>query len=148
MPPEKFHRIPDDDVEQQAAAWFTRCDRGLTPAEQDEYLQWLQADARHGAAYARQEETLQRLEQLREWQPIQSTEPNPDLFAPPRSRSWKWMSLATSVAAVLVIVAALLIPTGLHMASVYDHDGLAACVNSHSRGCQCFYEPVLLEIYP
>ena len=104
MPPEKPHRSSDDDVEQQAAAWFTRCDRGLTPAEQDDYLQWMQEDARHPAAYARQEETLQRLEQLREWHPVQSTEPNPDLFAPARSRSWwKWMSLTLSVAAAIVI---------------------------------------------
>jgi hypothetical protein len=39
-------------------------------------------------------------------------------------------------AAILALVAALLIPTGLHMASVYDHNGLAACVADHSRGCQ------------
>jgi hypothetical protein len=36
---------------------------------------------------------------------------------------------------VLALLAALLVPTGLHMASVYDQNGLAACVNTNSRDC-------------
>ena len=51
--------------------------------------------------------------------------------------TWRQGCTETLIAAgILALVAALLIPTGLHMASVYDHDGLAACVNSNSRGCQ------------
>ncbi len=30
--------------DEQAADWLIRRDRGLTPAEQDAYLQWLAAD--------------------------------------------------------------------------------------------------------
>ena len=51
--------------------------------------------------------------------------------------TWRQGRTETLIAAgILALVAALLIPTGLHMASVYDHDGLAACVNSNGRGCQ------------
>jgi hypothetical protein len=39
-------------------------------------------------------------------------------------------------AAVLALLVALLVPTGLHMASVYDHDGLASCVHANSPDCQ------------
>jgi hypothetical protein len=51
--------------------------------------------------------------------------------------TWRQGRTETLIAAgILALVAALLIPTGLHMASVYDHDGLAACVNANSRDCQ------------
>ena len=33
---------------QAAADWLVRRDRRLTAAEQDEFLEWLAADARHG----------------------------------------------------------------------------------------------------
>ena len=50
--------------------------------------------------------------------------------------TWRLARTETLIAAgILALVAALLIPTGLHMASVYDHDGLAACVSSNSRSC-------------
>jgi hypothetical protein len=51
--------------------------------------------------------------------------------------TWRQGRTETLIAAgILALVGALLIPTGLHMASVYDHDGLAACVTSNSRACQ------------
>ena len=40
--------------DERAADWLIRRDRGLTPGEQDDYLQWLAADPRHGDAFARQ----------------------------------------------------------------------------------------------
>ena len=46
--------------------------------------------------------------------------------------SWREQRAETIVAAlILVIVALVLLPSGLHMASTYDHDGLAACVGAH-----------------
>ncbi len=46
--------------------------------------------------------------------------------------SWREQRAETIVAALIVaLVAAALLPSGLHMASVYDHDGLAACVGAH-----------------
>ena len=51
--------------------------------------------------------------------------------------SWRQQRTETLIAAaVLVLVSALLIPTGLDMASAYHHDGLSACLGTHPRsGC-------------
>jgi len=53
--------------------------------------------------------------------------------------SWRQQRTETLIAAaVLALLAALLIPTGLHMASVYDHDHLSACVyvgNPQTSSC-------------
>lgn len=65
-----------------ASAWLARRDRGLTAAEQDEYMQWLAADPRHAEALAQHAAALERMMQLYEWTPAHDTEPNPDLFAP------------------------------------------------------------------
>jgi transmembrane sensor len=74
-------------VAEAAAAWLARRDRGLSPAEQDEYLQWLGADARHTEAVTQHAAALERMMQLYEWQPGNDTEPNPDLFEPSRPAS-------------------------------------------------------------
>ena len=103
MHPEDFLRSELGQIECQAAEWMTRCDRGLTAVEQDNYLQWLQMDSRHAPAIARQEATLQRLARLREWQPKQGTEPNPDLFAPPRHRARWLVPLSLAAAAALAV---------------------------------------------
>jgi hypothetical protein len=50
--------------------------------------------------------------------------------------SWRQQRTETLFAAlVLGLLAAVLVPTGLHMASVYDHDGLAACVTQPRGSC-------------
>ena len=72
----------DAAVEQQAAGWVLRQDRGLTAAEQDEYLQWLAADRRHKPAYARHRANWERLNVLAQWRPEHSRRPNRDLLAP------------------------------------------------------------------
>ena len=38
--------------DERAADWLIRRDRGLTPGEQDDYLQWLAADPRHASRLA------------------------------------------------------------------------------------------------
>ena len=50
---------------------------------------------------------------------------------------WRQQRIETLIAAaMLVLLAAVAIPTGLHMASVYTHDGLNACSgNDESSGC-------------
>ena len=51
--------------------------------------------------------------------------------------SWRQQRTETLIAlGVLGLLAALLVPTGVHMASVYHHDGLSACFSSNSRVCQ------------
>ncbi len=69
-------------IELAAAEWLVKHDRGFTPAEQDEYFQWLAADPRHGEWLARHWATWRDLNTLAQWCPEHSTEPNPDLLAP------------------------------------------------------------------
>lgn len=76
-----------DAIEQQAAAWVLRHDRGLSPAEQDEFSEWLAADPRHGEQLARHRLHWRRLDHLAQWRPGHSAIPNPDLLAP-ASRPW------------------------------------------------------------
>ena len=50
--------------------------------------------------------------------------------------SWRLQRTETLIAAVvLALLAALLIPTGLHMAAAYDHDGLASCLEARTNDC-------------
>ena len=51
--------------------------------------------------------------------------------------TWRQQRTETLIAALLlVLVAALLVPTGLHMASVYEQDGIAACLTDSSDSCR------------
>lgn len=86
-----------------AADWLARRDRGLSAAEQDEYLQWLRDDSRRAALISRHETTARRLRGLARWQPSTSSEPNPDLFARPR-RSRPLFALFGAVAAAAALV--------------------------------------------
>jgi transmembrane sensor len=94
-------------IEQQAAGWVLRCDRGLTPAEQDDFLQWLAAEPRHGAQLARHRSHWTRLDRLADWRPEHSAQPNPDLLAPPlRARLRRFVSVSLSLAAAAAIAVA------------------------------------------
>lgn len=96
-----------DAIAARASYWVSLRDRGLSAEEQDEYIQWLAADPRHGAEIARHAAAFQRMMRLYEWQPSQSMAPNPDLFARPRRRrlrAWAWGIAAAAVLAVSVPV--------------------------------------------
>jgi len=82
---------------QVAADWVARRDRGLSPAEQDEYLQWLAQDPRHAQFVAQHERTMQRMARLPHWQPALSREPRADIFARPRRRAGPWVAAAAAV---------------------------------------------------
>lgn len=98
----------DDAAAHAAAGWVLRQDRGLTAAEQDELMQWLASDPRHGMQLARHRKGWQRLETLAQWRPEHSARPNPDLLAPPRERLLRFapvvgLAAAAAVAVVLVL---------------------------------------------
>ena len=96
----------------EAAAWVIRCDRGLSAAEQDAFLEWLGADARHGEHLARHCGHWDRLAPLAEWRPEHSTRPNPDLLAPANhGRRWFWPATALTAAAGFAVLLALRSPT-------------------------------------
>jgi transmembrane sensor len=95
-----------DDIQEAASAWIARRDRGLTPAEQDAYFEWLYADPRHGRAMQRQERIWAGLNKLEQWRPAHSAIPNPDLLAPHRRSArlyWFVSGLAAAAALVLAI---------------------------------------------
>lgn len=91
-------------IVEQASLWLAKRDRGLTAAEQDEYLRWLSADPLHAEVIQQHTAALERMMKLYEWQPGQSSEANPDLFSPPRrQRGWFGWRSGLAVAAALVV---------------------------------------------
>jgi transmembrane sensor len=89
---------------QRAADWLVRRDRGLTAAEQDEFLQWLAIDPRHGEWFALHRSVVGEFSALAQWRPEHSEEPNPDLLAPPR-RGIHWLAPTLLAAAAAVALA-------------------------------------------
>ena len=83
---------------QAAAGWLVRRDRGLSAPEQDEFLDWLAADPRHGEWLALHRGTVGDFTALAHWRPEHSEEPNPDLLAPARQKI-RWLAPALLVAA-------------------------------------------------
>jgi transmembrane sensor len=115
-------------IADQAAAWLARRDRGLSPVEQDEYLQWLAADPRHTEAVTQHAAALERMMQLYEWQPAHDTEPNPDLFKPSPSaaalrwaRTHRFWSAGLAAAAAVAIGFTLWVPQPGSVAVVAAH---------------------------
>ncbi len=86
-----------------AAEWFAKRDRGLTAAEQDEFLQWLAADPRHGEWFALHRRLGGDFTGLAQWRPEHSEEPNPDLLAKPRRRLRWLMPVGLAAAASLTV---------------------------------------------
>ncbi len=86
---------------QTAADWLVRRDRGPTAAEQDEFLDWLAADSRHGEWFALHRSIVGDFAALAQWRPEHSEEPNPDLLAaPPRRIRWFTPTLLAAAAAI------------------------------------------------
>jgi transmembrane sensor len=94
-----------DHLEQTAARWVVRLERGLTAAEQDEFIDWLTADPRHGDELNAQKAGWSRLNLLADWRPEHGAQPNCDLLAPPPARARRWRGVLG--AATLTLAAAL-----------------------------------------
>lgn len=111
MEPVSHNKPAGAQIEAEASQWVIRCDRGLTPEEQDRFLQWMTADPRHGHELARQRSNWTRLKVLADWRPQDGPHPNPDLLAPSlvakKRAKWFNFSLFVPVAVVLAAAAAL-----------------------------------------
>ncbi len=95
----------EDPIDVAASNWLARRERGLTAAEQDEYLQWLAARPEHGRAMARMDRTWRAMDSLAEWKPQHSKHPNPDLLAVRRRRNrWPVTAALVLLAAVIAVV--------------------------------------------
>lgn len=95
---------PRETVEAQAAYWLVQQDRGLTPGQQDEFLQWLSADPAHRDSFNRHRAMWSDFNLLAQWRPEHSTEPNPDLLARPRKRKLTWFAVPLLAAAAVAIL--------------------------------------------
>lgn len=90
-----------------AADWVWRIDRGLSPAEQDQFFEWLAADPAHADALARCRRHWRRLDKLVDWRPEHSRRPNPDLLAPPPSRRSRRLLFPLALAAAAGVAGSL-----------------------------------------
>lgn len=97
-----------DPIALQASEWLIKRDRGLTGAEQDEFFQWLGSDPRHGEWFARQQRTWKEFNQLAQWRPEHSAEPNPDLLAKPVHPWARWQAWTVPLGAAAALALAFL----------------------------------------
>lgn len=94
-------------IESAAAEWLVKHDRGLTPVQQDDFLQWLAANPAHRESFARHRAMWRDFDTLAQWRPEHSAEPNPDLLARSgrgRSRRWLPPMLLAAAAAVTFLL--------------------------------------------
>lgn len=122
-----------------AAEWLVKRDRGLSASEQDEFLQWLAADPRHGEWFALHRHLVGDFNCLAQWCPEHSDEPNPDLLARPQRRV-RWLVpvvLAGAAAACLAVSVTL----WRSWAPGADHDAATAAAFAAAGG----YERRILE---
>ena len=93
-------------IDDKAAAWVVRQERGLTPSEQDDLSQWLAADLQHRAAFAEQRWSWEELDRLNGLQPSFMAIPDPSLLADRRivrvrRRRFALLALAATVAVAI-----------------------------------------------
>ncbi len=100
-----------DAVAEAAAGWVMRQDRGLSPTEQDEFLQWLAASPQHAEAMARQRGAWNAFDRLAGLQSSVQSVPDPDLLAPlanrpsrAAARRFAWAALPVAAAVVALMV--------------------------------------------
>ncbi|MBP7142876.1 MAG: FecR domain-containing protein [Opitutaceae bacterium] len=108
MNPRDQHQPRPIAVDNEAADWVVRSERGLTPLEQDEFTEWLARGKWHQEAFAELRWSWEELDRLTGLQRTVAAVPNPALLAPPRKRGTWWHCTAVlSTAAVLAIGIAL-----------------------------------------
>ena len=146
---------PDRSADEAAAQWMLRHDRGLSAVEQDEFLRWLTADARHQAAWAEVREAWGEFDRLAGLQTSLGAIPDPDLLAPRRrlrGRSvWRWGAVVLALAAAVAVgfflyprahPAAAPVPPAVDLASALEQrtleDGSVVTLN-HGADVQVTY---------
>lgn len=104
----KFNSGDESRIEEEAAEWLIKRDRGFTAEEQDAFFQWLGHSPLHSECFARHQKTWTEFNLLAQWMPEHSGEPNPDLLAHgmPSKKKKIWgvyIALAASVALIFTL---------------------------------------------
>ncbi|MDP3070949.1 MAG: FecR domain-containing protein [Opitutaceae bacterium] len=101
-------------VAREAALWVVRHERGLTPAEQDAFSQWLAADPRHGEALRGRRWAWREFDRIAGLPAVVPAAPDPDLLAPRGIFSFRrqprWLARSLALAAAAVIACVIWIP--------------------------------------
>jgi transmembrane sensor len=97
------------EIRRAAADWVVRRDAGLSPDEQDRFLQWLAADERHREWLARQSGSWAALDGLGDLRPIPHVESSPQLPVRPMARRWPasvlfGLAMAAAVAMIIFVL--------------------------------------------
>lgn len=91
-------------INQIAAGWIAKQDRGFTADEQDAFFEWLAENPVHSEAYSRRKIVWNEMNVLADWRPEHSMEPNPDLLAiSPLRPKLVWVGALAGIAALLAI---------------------------------------------
>lgn len=110
--PDSASPSPGATLAATAAEWVMRQDRGLSPEEQDAFLQWLAANPRHARAMAQQRRAWEAFDRLAGLQASVPAAPDPDLLAPaatvvPRRARQRFAWVAVPLAAAAAVALAL-----------------------------------------
>lgn len=90
----------DHDIDLKAAEWFGRREVGLSPAEEQEFQAWLEADERHAIHYGQFDDTWDLLDGLKELdQPAFSSERT----AQPGFARFRWAAASLAAAAAIAV---------------------------------------------
>ncbi|MBL9186918.1 MAG: FecR domain-containing protein [Opitutaceae bacterium] len=105
---------PTRAIAHEAALWVVRHERGLTPAEQDAFSQWLSADPRHGEVWRDRRWAWREFDRIAGLPAVVPAAPDPDLLAPrgmfsSRGHS-RWLARSLVLAAAAVMAGMILIP--------------------------------------
>jgi transmembrane sensor len=89
-------------IEQSAADWLARQDRGLSSAEQEELSRWIDADERHARIFAQMRETWSLLDDAGDITHA-AFDPEIDALPPPRRKLLRWVPVTLAAAAAVAI---------------------------------------------
>ena len=97
-------RESEAEIRRAAADWVVRRDAGLSPDEQDRFLQWLAADERHREWLARQSGSWAALDGLGDLRPIPHTDSISNVPVRPLARRWRAPALVLLATAAIVVM--------------------------------------------
>ncbi len=91
------------DKDSMAAYWLSRQECGLSDEEKKQFDNWLAEDPANEASFFEHQVAWAAFEELDEWKPKYSNQPNPDLFARKKQHPYKVWFIYGGIAASLLI---------------------------------------------